>query len=120
MGFVAVGAQAAGSGATSVTAPAGRAIGNFLVLSALSSNQTISTPAGWDPVPNSPQGTGTPGDAAALMLATFYRWATGDTNDNASLADSGDFNYGIITALDDVPDDASDPWDLSYGGVDSV
>lgn len=66
---------------------------DLLILTVTTANQAVATPSGWTQLPNSPMGRGTAGSAGGLLLAVFYKIATG-ADATLTLADAGSFTLG--------------------------
>ena len=73
-----------------------------------------STPAGWTPIPNSPQATGA--GATGTRLTVFYKFATKSNEFGENPADAGDHNSGVIVVFSGVSM-VGNPWDVTAGGV---
>ncbi len=74
--FVAAGTRGTGVGATTPTIPAGSTTNDIMLLIVETSNNTVSAPAGWTNVTNSPQGSGTSDAIGAIgvyILETSHR-----------------------------------------------
>lgn len=94
--FVALTPFVSGTGAVSPNfSSTGRTAGDLLVVEIESANQAINTmPAGWHPLPSSPQGVGTGGAAGAVRVTLFGRKSTGGET-TVAVPDSGDHTTAI-------------------------
>lgn len=66
---------------------------DLMILTVTTANQAVATPSGWTQLPNSPMGRGTAGSAGGLLIAVFYKIATG-ADSTLTLADAGSFTLG--------------------------
>ena len=107
-------ARTSGTGAITVTAPAGRSVGHLLLGFVETANQSVTTPANWSVVTTSPQGTGTAGGTSATCISVFYRVADGTSADDMAVADSGDHQVAITVAVPVA--DATTPFDATPTG----
>ncbi len=114
--FQAAGTAVTGTGAVTPTWPA-HAINDIALLfveSIGSQAATLSTPAGFAPVPNSPQSTVAGGTGTRLTV--FWARATSAAMGAPTVADPGNHAYAqIITYRGAV--NAGNPWDVTEGGV---
>lgn len=93
--YVNKGAFTIGTGAISVPVPAGYADGDVFILLVSTANQAITTPDGWTEVTNSPQYTGSAGDALGVRLGVFWKYVSG-AQSAVSVADSGSYTAAQI------------------------
>lgn len=77
---------------------------------------TLSTPAGFVEVLNSPQGTGTAGGAAATRLTVFWCRATSSAMASPVVADSGNHQLAVIQTFRGCIA-TGNPWDVTAGNV---
>lgn len=75
---------------------------------------TLSTPSGFEAVPNSPQATGS--TVNGTQLSVFWCRATSSSMANPVLADSGNHQYGRILVYSGCIDEG-DPFDVTAGSV---
>jgi len=117
--YKAAGAVVSGTGAITPAWPT-HAAGDVALLVVESANQAISlsTPAGFAEVTNSPQGTGTAGGTAATRLAVYWKRATTSAESSPVVADSGNHQIARIITFRDVID-TGNPWDVTAGNVAS-
>lgn len=117
--YQAAGTERAGTGAltggSSVPWPAHQT-GDIGLLICETANQavTLSTPAGFAAVTNSPQGVGTAGGAAATRLSVFWARATSASMGNVGVADSGNHQICQILTFRNVIG-SGNPWDVTAG-----
>lgn len=116
--FVANGTGAGSAGAVSVPWPTNHQADDIGILLIDSENETVATPSGWNDILNSPQGTGTAGSAGSTRLSAFWRRATGSSESDASVGDSGNHQVGAIYVFRNVAT-SGDPWDTTTGGVEA-
>jgi type II secretory pathway pseudopilin PulG len=120
--FVAAGAIDSDNGAITPALPAGIATGDILLLFLETANQAISISNQnggiWTEVTNSPQGTGTAGNAAATRLTVFWSRYNG-TQGNPTTSDSGNHQLGRMIAIRGVVA-SGNPWDITSGGVEAA
>lgn len=113
--FQATGTANSGIGAVAVAWPAHLAgdVALLFVESQRDQPVTLSTPAGFAQVSNSPQftnaGTGT-------RLTVFWARATSAAMTSPTIAAAGDHVYGVIVTYRRVIN-TGDPWDVTSGGV---
>lgn len=113
--FVSGGGVVAGTGNVTPPLPA-LELDDIMLLYVETANQTVSTPSGWNIVsPDSPQGTGTGGDAAATRLSVFWRRATA-TESAPTITDPGDHVIARIHAFRHCIN-SGNPWDVTSGDV---
>lgn len=110
--YIGKSAFASGTGALSVGAVAGVQANDLLLMFVESANQAVSIPAGWTPVPSSPQFIGTSAAAGGVRLTAFYEWAAG-ADGTDTVADSGDHTTAIKIAVRGV--DKANPFNASAG-----
>ena len=118
--FVGESGRFGGVGNQTPSWPAGHQADDIGILWIETANQAVpATPDGWNVVPDSPQGEGTGGDAAATRLTLFWRRATSGTESSPSTGDSGDHQIcgmaafrGCITT--------GDPYDVTAGDTAAV
>jgi hypothetical protein len=117
--FVAAGALVGGTGAQTAVWPTHQS-GDVALLIVETANQAatpmLSIPAGFVEVTNSPQGTGTGGDAAATRLAVFWKRAASSAEANPRVADSGNHQIAMIITFRGVIA-SGNPWDVTAGDV---
>jgi len=90
----------------------------LLVVETANQAVTLSTPAGFVEVLNSPQGTGTAAGTAATRLSVFWKRAASSAESNPTVADSGDHQIAqIITFRGGIT--SGNPWDVTAGNVAS-
>src|SRR5256712_3870456 len=114
--FQAAGTSQNGTGAVSPAWPA-HAIDDLALLfieSDGSQPATLSTPAGFAAVLNSPQTTGA--TCTGTTMNVFWARATSTSMSAPTVADSGDHNYAQILTYRGVID-TGNPWDVTSGGV---
>jgi len=114
--FQAAGNAVNGTGAVSPPWP-GHAIGDIALLfieSAGGEPATLSTPAGFVAVTNSPQATGA--TTAGTRITVFWARATSASMAAPTVADPGDHVYARILTYRGVIS-TGDPWDVTGGGV---
>jgi len=121
-GFQAAGAQQSGTGAVTVPWPAHQAgdIAFLFVESRQAEAVTLSTPAGFAAVANSPQFTAS--DAVApntgTRLTVFWARATSAAMASPTVADPGDHVYARILTYRRAISSGT-PWDVTGGGAES-
>ena len=117
--YQAAGTVVSGTGAISPAWPAHQA-GDVALLIVETANQAVSlsTPAGFVEVTNSPRGTGTAGGTAATRLTVYWRRATSSAESNPTIADSGDHQIARILTFRGVIG-SGDPWDVTVSDVAS-
>ena len=117
--FQAAGTMVKGTGAITPVWPAHQA-GDVALLVVETANQavTLSTPAGFVEVTNSPQGTGTAAGTAATRLAVYWKRATSSAEANPTVADSGNHQIATIITFRGVIA-SGNPWDVTAGNVAS-
>ena len=113
--FVGGGLIAEGTGNIVPGLPPGIQQNDIMLLFVQTSNQTVSAPAGWAAVTNSPQGTGTGGAAGSTRLDVFWRRAT-VSESPVTVTDPGDHAIGQILAFRNCID-TGNPWDVTAGDV---
>lgn len=96
--FNTVGAGNSSNGGITVTAPAGRSVGDMLILAVETSNEVVTTPSGWTAVPGTVVGSGTSAVGSGARITVFYRVADGTASDNATLAAVTNHIQGAIAA----------------------
>ena len=118
--FQAAGTGQSGTGAVSPAWPT-HVSGDVALLFVESANETItlSTPAGFAEVANSPQGTGTGGSSGATRLAVFWARATSGSMGAPTVADPGDHAYARILTFRGCAA-SGNPVDTSAGTVKAV
>ena len=117
--YQAAGSAVSGTGAITPVWPTHQS-GDVALLVVESANQAISlsTPAGFVEVTNSPQGTGTAGGTAATRLAVYWKRATTSAESSPTVADSGNHQIArIITFRGAIA--SGNPWDVTAGNVAS-
>jgi len=113
--FIAAGTFAEGTGNITPGPPAGIQANDILLLFVETANETVSAPAGWSAVADSPQGTGTVGGATSTALTVFWRRAT--ANESApTITDPGDHVVAQIHAFRGCID-TGNPWDVTSGNT---
>ena len=117
--YQAAGAVVSGTGAITPAWPTHQS-GDVALLIVESANQAISlsTPAGFAEVTNSPQGTGTAAGTAATRLAVYWKRATTSAEAQPTVADSGDHQIARIITFRGVIA-SGNPWDVTAGNVAS-
>ena len=115
--YQALGSAVNGTGAITVAWPAHQA-NDVALLVVETANQavTLSTPAGFAAVTNSPQSTGTAGGTAATRLTVFWKRATTSAEASAVVADSGDHQDARIITFRGVVA-SGNPWDVTAGNT---
>ena len=115
--YQAIGTAVNGTGAITVAWPAHQA-NDVALLVVETANQavTLSTPAGFAAVTNSPQGTGTAAGTAATRLTVFWKRATTSAEASAVVADSGDHQDARIITFRGVVA-SGNPWDVTAGNT---
>ena len=116
--YIGKGGFVASATTPSIPPPDAYADGDIFVLCVNSANQTIATPSGWTQVSNSPQSTGTAGNAGATRIAVFYKWVSG-AQTNLTLADSGNYTAGNILGFRRVLQSPTSPIDVTAGDIKS-
>lgn len=114
--FQAAGGAQSGTGAVSVAWPAHAAgdIALLFVETAGGEPATLSSPAGFVAVANSPQATGA--GTAGTQITVFWARATSTTMASPTVADAGNHVYAqILTYRGAIA--SGNPWDVSGGGV---
>jgi MSHA biogenesis protein MshQ len=115
--FQAAGAAVSGTGAVNPAWPGGTAIDDIALLFIESTGgqpATLSTPAGFVAVANSPQATGT--GTNGTQITVYWARATSTTMPTPRVADPGDHVYAQIITYRGVIN-TGDPWDVTGGGV---
>ncbi len=117
--YQAVGSAVSGTGAISPAWPTHQS-GDVALLIVETANQavTLSTPAGFVAVTNSPQGTGTAAGTSATRLTVFWKRATSSAEATPTVADSGDHQIARIITFRGVTA-SGNPWDVTAGNVAS-
>ena len=116
--FVAVGTRSVGLGNGTPTIPAGSQANDVMFLFVETANETVTAPAGWTEILNSPQGTGTAGAVGATRLTAFWKRHTGSESD-PTITDPGDhINSQIISIRGCVT--SGDPWSDVAGGTEAT
>lgn len=114
--FQAAGTAQSGTGAVSPAWPAHQIddIALLFIESTGGGTATLSTPAGFLPVDNSPQSTGS--GTAGTRLTVFWARATSAGMATPTVADAGNHVYAqILTYRGAIA--SGNPWDISGGGV---
>jgi len=116
--FVASGSAVGGTGAITVSWPAGIQADDIGLLFVESCNEAISlsSPSGFAEIPNSPRGEGTASIDPATRLAVFWCRATGTTMPDVVVADPGDHAVGRIFVYRGC-ENSGNPWDATAGAV---
>jgi len=114
--FQAKGTFASGTGALTVSVPAGYADNDVFLLFIESANEAITTPTGWTQVANSPQSTGTAASSGGVRIAAFYKVVSG-AQASVSVADTGNHTTAIISNFRGV--DTTSPIHITSGRVDA-
>ncbi len=114
--FVAAGTAQSAVGAITVPWPTHQAgdVALLFVESCGGQAATLSTPAGFVNVTNSPQATGT--GTAGTRLTVFWCRATSSSMSSPTVANPGDHVYGRILTFRNVIS-TGDPWDVTAGGI---
>lgn len=111
----AVGTPVADSAAISVPWPAHQANDIGLLFVNTRGHQPLTTtPAGWTDLPSSPQQSQTEVLADDVSLAGFWRRAAGSSESDAAVADTGDYQHGLIVTFRGCVT-TGDPWDIERG-----
>ena len=116
LAFIAAGTAQSGTGAITVAWPTHQAgdIALLFVESCGGQAATLSTPAGFAAVANSPQYTGT--GTAGTRISVFWCRATSSSMGSPTVADPGDHVYGRILTFRGVIS-TGNPWDVTAGGT---
>jgi hypothetical protein len=115
--FVSAGTVAEGTGNITPGIPAGIQKNDVLLLTVESANESVPTPAGWNIVTNSPQGTGTGGGTTATRLSMFWlRVPLGGIVAAPTITDPGDHAVAKIRAYRNCIE-TGNPWDLTVGNT---
>jgi hypothetical protein len=114
--YQAAGTAMSGTAAITVAWPAHQAgdIALLFVESCGGEAVTLSTPAGFVNVLNSPQSTGTTTNGTRLTV--FWCRATSSSMSSPTVADPGNHVYGIILTFRNVVA-TGNPWDITAGGT---
>jgi len=114
--FQAAGTAVSGTGAVNPAWPAHQIddIALLFVESTGGQAVTLSTPAGFVAVANSPQATGTTTNGTRITV--FWARATSSSMATPRVADPGDHVYAQIVTYRGV-DNSGNPWDVTGGGV---
>jgi len=114
--FQAAGTAQSGTGAITVAWPTHQAndIALLFVESCGGEAVTLSTPAGFANVTNSPQATGA--GTAGTRITVFWCRATSSSMSSPTVDDPGDHVYGVILTFRGVIA-TGDPWDVTAGGT---
>lgn len=96
--YYSAGTFASGTGALSVSIPAGYVAGDLFLLLVESANQGIATPSGWTETGSSPQFTGSAASAGGVMLAVFWKIASGSES-AVAVADTGNHTTARIFCI---------------------
>jgi hypothetical protein len=115
--FVSAGAASGGTGNSTPGLPAGWQEGDLFILLVQSENQTGSAPSGWTAIADSPQGTGTAGNAASTAIEAYWAYAYFN-NVAPTVTDRGDHTYSVILCFRNT-DLSSNPFDVTSGGVET-
>jgi len=114
--YQAAGTQQSGTGAVSPPWPA-HAVGDVALLFVETTGgqaATLSTPAGFVEVTNSPQATG--GGTNGTRITVFWARATSTSMPTPTVGDPGNHAYARILTYRGVVV-TGDPWDVTGGGV---
>ena len=114
--FQAAGTAQSGTGAITVAWPAHQAgdIALLFVESCGGQAATLSTPAGFANVTNSPQATGS--GTNGTRITVFWCRATSSSMSSPTVADPGNHVYGRILTFRNVVA-TGNPWDVTAGGT---
>jgi len=114
--YQAAGTAQSGTGAITVPWPAHQAgdIALLFVESCGGQAATLSTPAGFANVTNSPQATGA--GTAGTRITVFWCRATSSSMSSPTVADPGNHVYGRILTFRSVVA-TGNPWDVTAGGT---
>jgi len=117
--YQAAGTAVSGTGGITAAWPAHQA-GDVALLVVETANQAISlsAPAGFVEVANSPQRTGAPGGAGGARLAVYWKRAATSSESNPTIADSGDHQIARIITFRGVAA-SGNPWDVTAGDAAS-
>lgn len=113
--FVSGGIKAEGIGNIIPGLPPGLQPDDIMLLFVETANQTVSTPAGWSVMADSPQGTGTGGGVAATRLDVFWKRAT-PAEVAPTVTDPGDHAIGQILAFRGCIN-TGNPYDVTSGNT---
>ena len=91
----------------------------LLVVETANQAVTLSTPAGFVEVTNSPQGTGTAAGTAATRLAVYWKRAASSAESAPTVDNSGDHQIARIITFRGVTT-SGNPWDVTAGNVAST
>lgn len=118
--YIGAGTVVGGTGALgSVGFPTGILPGDIIMLAVETANESISTPADWTEVTDSPQGTGAGGGTSSTRLTLFWqRYAEGGAT-TVAVSDSGNHQLAQTFAFRGCLA-SGDPWDILVSGVDST
>lgn len=118
--FQAAGTPVHGTGTVQPVWPTHQA-DDIALLIVTSANQTISlsTPAGFVEVADSPQGTGTAGTVSAVRLAVYWCRATSSGMAAPVVADPGNHVTATILTFRGC-ETSGNPWDVTAGDVTAV
>lgn len=107
----------AGTGDLTVGLPGNLRENDIMLLFVETANEVVAAPSGWVAVADSPQGTGTPGDAAATRLSVFWKRAV--LSETAPvITDPGDHVVAQIFAARSCIA-TGNPWDVTSGNTGS-
>jgi len=76
-------------------------IGDLMILAVETSNQAVSTPAGWTIMTGSPWSLGSAANVNGIRLSVFYKYAT-STSESVTVPDSGDHQTAILFSTTDA------------------
>ena len=116
--YQAAGTFRGGTGSVTPTWPNSHAVGDIALLfveSVGGEAVTLSTPAGFTQVPNSPQFSGTGTGAGSTRLTVFWARATSNNMPDPVVADPGNHVAAQIIIYRGVID-TGNPWDVTAGG----
>src|SRR5206468_4141125 len=118
--FQAAGTALNGTGAITVAWPAHQTddIGLLIVETAKQAVTLGTNAANWTEVTNSPQGTGTAGNALSPQLTVFWSRATSSSMGSVGVNDSGDHQIAQIITFRGVAT-SGNPWDVTAGDVNA-
>lgn len=107
-----------GTGAVAIAWPTGHIAGDICLLFVESANEVISlsTPAGFAEVTDSPQGTGTGAGTTATRIAVYWCRATSNAMATPTVADSGNHTACLTTLIRGAPPSGT-PYHVTAGGT---
>jgi hypothetical protein len=112
--LVGAGGIFAGTGDITPNFPLNLQKDDLMIVFIETANQAVATPPAWTAIPDSPQGTGTAGDAAATRLTAFYRRVFRGNEIAPVITDPGDHAVAQVLIFRGVGH-LGDPWDVTSG-----